>query len=193
MSIIRICFALLIVRPVSPAVSAPIGLLVLSSVPSWAETSNGGVGLKSFQAPDLYAEGGQADPGDEHEHWTSEPLQASRHLQYVSFRWRDQGFGYRKGRLYLRLVSSSPTTGTSAEGGLSQDQDNGHRHLMPDAAPHEWTRVVVGVYPEDPLRRLARAGDRYCLSYFVGGGGGHSLHATGFTLHFGGRSGFLVC
>lgn len=171
----------------------PTWLSRVFSVPASIDPSNGGFRSDAFKAPDLYAHGGPSDPDDEHDHWTSEPLQASQDLQSVSFWWVDQGWGNRKGRLFLRLIPSSPATAvTSIEEELSQEREDGHRQLTPDHAEHEWTRVVIVVYPEDPLRRLARAGDRYCLSYVVGGGGGHVLHARGITLDFAGRSEFPV-
>lgn len=153
---------------------------------------DGGIRSYAFDAPDLYAHGGPSDPETERDHWTSDPLQSSQDLQFVTFWWKDQGWGNRKGALFLRLVPSSPIEVISPEGDFSQEQEDGHRQLMPDNAEHEWIRVMLRVYPEDPLRRLARPGDRYCLSYVVGGGGGHVLQATGFTLAFTGKSGFSV-
>lgn len=139
-----------------------------------------------FKAPDLYAEGGPRDPEDQRDHWTSEPLEASHKLEYVSFRWMDQGWGNRKGTLFLSLDAPGPVAP-----GDSARESKEHRRLMPDPAEHEWTRVVLKIDPQDPLRRLARAGDRYRLSFIVGGGGGHILQAVGFTLHFGVAGGFI--
>ncbi|CAN0430126.1 unnamed protein product, partial [Pylaiella littoralis] len=131
-------------------------------------------------APDLYEEGGPRDPEDERDHWTSEPLEASDKVNWVSFWWMDQGWGNRKGTIFLSLDPPEPP-----EPGDSVRKPKEHRRLMPDPAEHEWTRVVLKIYPQDPLRRLAQAGDRYRLSFIVGGGGGHALRVVGFTLHFG--------
>lgn len=133
-----------------------------------------------FEAPDLYETGGPRDPEDQRDHWTSEPLEAPHKLEYVSFWWMDQGWGNRKGTLFLSLDPAGP-----AEPGDSVGEPKEHRRLMPDPAEHEWTRVVLKIDPQDPLRRLSRAGDRYRLSFIAGGGGGHVLQAVGFTLHFG--------
>ncbi|CAM9115845.1 unnamed protein product [Ectocarpus sp. 12 AP-2014] len=129
-------------------------------------------------APDLYAEGIGSDPEDERDHWSSEPLEPLHELQYVSFLWRDQGWGNRKGTLFLSLDPGSTDQQSSTQ------EPKEHRQLMPDPAEHEWTHEVMEIDPKDPLRRLACAGDRYRLSFIAGGGGGHILQARRFTLHF---------
>ncbi|CAM9820202.1 unnamed protein product, partial [Ectocarpus sp. 8 AP-2014] len=128
--------------------------------------------------PDLYAEGIGSDPEDERDHWSSEPLEPLHELQYVSFLWRDQGWGNRKGTLFLSLDPGSTDQQSSTQ------EPKEHRQLMPDPAEHEWTHEVMEIDPKDPLRRLACAGDHYRLSFIAGGGGGHILQARRFTLHF---------
>ncbi|CBN76032.1 LRR-GTPase of the ROCO family [Ectocarpus siliculosus] len=128
--------------------------------------------------PDLYAEGIGSDPEDERDHWSSEPLEPLHELRYVSFLWRDQGWGNRKGTLFLSLDPGSTDQQCSTQ------EPKEHRQLMPDPAEHKWTHEVMEIDPKDPLRRLACAGDRYRLSFIAGGGGGHILQARRFTLHF---------
>ncbi|CAN0106694.1 unnamed protein product, partial [Ectocarpus sp. 4 AP-2014] len=112
------------------------------------------------------------------DHWSSEPLEPLHELQYVSFLWRDQGWGNRKGTLFLSLDPGSSDQQSSTQ------EPKEHRQLMPNPAEHEWTSEVMEIDPNDPLTRLACAGDRYRLSFVAGGGGGHILHAKRFTLHF---------
>ncbi|CAM9466296.1 unnamed protein product, partial [Hapterophycus canaliculatus] len=135
--------------------------------------------------PDLNAKGWESgDVDEECHHWTSGPLKASQELREVSFWWRDQGWGNRKGMLYLSLDPHP-----SIEQEESDHKKKGHRQLTPEPAEHDWTRAVVTVDPEDPLRRLAQTGDRYRLSYLAGGGGGHEIRVAGFKLHLGAAGG----
>lgn len=136
-----------------------------------AETKGGDDVLRGFEIPDI---NDLSSIEDAQHHWTSEALQHGQDLQSISFRWRDQGWGNRKGQLFLDLLSP--------KGDLKASKD-----LVPDAAEHHWTRVVLEVDEEDPIQQQARPRDKYSLRYKVGGGGGHELHVLRFNLHFGGE------
>lgn len=136
---------------------------------------------KVFKASHLHGVGGSSGLGGEQHHWTSKPLQDGHYLQRITFRYKNQG------RLWLSLHSPSP--------------DNDHTVTTPKArrcfalnAGHGWSRFMEKLNLRNPLRRLARAGDRYTLTYTTEIGKRRPLRVEQFVLQFEGElSRFGTC
>jgi hypothetical protein len=106
------------------------------------------------------------------------PLEASKVKRVAaSWRWRDQGWGNRKGRLYLQLVNSKGTVAMS-------------KHIHEGVAPHEESGMLLEwPMPSDPaaaalgpLIEAIAPGDELLLRMHVGEGGGHSLTVRDFEM-----------
>ena len=94
----------------------------------------------------------------------------------LKFRWRDQGFGNRKGRLRVRLLN--PLTGVD----VASSPEYG-------IAPHEeeWKEETFDF--NHGLVRNCVEGHRYVVEVVVGGGGGHALYLNDFE--FSSTGGFV--
>ena len=81
----------------------------------------------------------------------------------LSFQWRDQGFGNRKGRLRIRLIDcvTGVDIASSPEYGI---------------APHESESIREHFGFNHGLVRNAARGYYYVVEVIVGGGGGHALY-----------------
>ena len=88
----------------------------------------------------------------------------------MSFQWKDQGYGNRKGMLWIELLRGSEVIATSKD-----DFDI--------LAPHqEETREIV--IKDHPVVDKVRKGDVLQFMRNVGGGGGHSLTVEDFNVKF---------
>ena len=89
----------------------------------------------------------------------------------ASVKWKDQGWGNRKGRLMVKLVRL----------------DSGKKKVIAEnknlfgIADHEWAESSC-LFLNDPVVKLAKRGDFYSFERNAGGGGGHSLHVEKFTV-----------
>ena len=88
----------------------------------------------------------------------------------LSVTWQDQGWGNRKGELFLKLMR--PVT----DGEPIQIAE--HRKLFGIAEHYEKTAEVV--IQHHPIVREAEPGDFYRFMRNVGGGGGHKLKVKNF-------------
>mmetsp|Transcript_23711 Transcript_23711/g.35172 ORF Transcript_23711/g.35172 Transcript_23711/m.35172 type:complete len:176 (-) Transcript_23711:194-721(-) len=83
------------------------------------------------------------------------------HSMIFSCEYKDQGWGNRKGKIYI----------TEKEDGFSNDvYDIGAKIAESPTAEHRTRRLVLKFRP--------KPGATYAISYFVGGGGGHELFIT---------------
>ena len=86
----------------------------------------------------------------------------------MSFRWKDQGYGNRKGMLWIELLRGSEIIASSYDD-------------FQALAPHkEETREVV--IKDHPVVDKIRKGDVLQFMRNVGGGGGHSLTVEDFKV-----------
>ena len=86
----------------------------------------------------------------------------------MSFRWRDQGYGNRKGMLWIELMRDGEMIATSKD----------DFHFL---APHqEETREVL--IKDHPVVDKVRKGDVLQFMRNTGGGGGHSLKVENFKV-----------
>ena len=85
----------------------------------------------------------------------------------LSMRWRDQGYGNRKGRVWMQLMRSDEK--------LAEKMD------IFGIASHEWEEVRAKIEDHD-LLKLSKKGDSYRFMENTGGGGGHSLHVENFKV-----------
>jgi hypothetical protein len=86
------------------------------------------------------------------------------HSLSLGLRWRDQGWGNRKGQVFVTAISAST---------VSQRRDafeDGRIVFESDIAPHEQSALRINFVPIDS--------DIYYFWYKAGGGGGHSLHLS---------------
>jgi hypothetical protein len=90
----------------------------------------------------------------------------------ASVRWKDQGWGNRKGRLMVKLVRSVSET----EKNVIAENNN-----LFGIADHEWTESSC-FFVNDAFVKLAEPGDFYSFERNAGGGGGHSLRVEKFTV-----------
>ena len=87
----------------------------------------------------------------------------------LSVIWNDQGWGNRKGELFLKLIRRD---------GSGENIVAEHRRLF-GIAEHMETRASV-VIENHPAVEQARPGDFYRFMRNAGGGGGHSLTVRNF-------------
>ena len=110
-------------------------------------------------------------PNDEHfcpDPYFLSPVMNQRIRSLRSLRWKDQGWGNRKGMLWIELMRDSKMIATS------KDDFN-------FLAPHEEeTREVV--IKDHPVVDKVRKGDFLQFMRNVGGGGGHSLTVEDFKV-----------
>lgn len=85
----------------------------------------------------------------------------------ISFIWKDQGFGNRKGQIWLKLVRN---------GNMVKET----KPTLCGVADHFWHDVDIHVTSKNPVVKEFKPGDRYCFMRNVGGGGGHELHVRNF-------------
>ena len=88
----------------------------------------------------------------------------------MSVTWVDQGWGNRKGELFLVLMRPNAD-------GLAEKVTE-YRRLFGIAQHHEETREIV--IKEHPVVNEAKPGDFYRFMRIAGGGGGHRLIVTDF-------------
>jgi len=83
--------------------------------------------------------------------------------------WRDQGWGNRKGTLFLRLIDTDGKT-------------LGTLDLFGVAAHHETSPEKTFTVEDCPLLQKAKKGHRIEVDRYVGGGGGHQLFVSNFSV-----------
>ena len=88
----------------------------------------------------------------------------------ITFTWKDQGWGYRKGRVIIKVLKNSE------ELFIIEDWSNPAPHFKSTVKK---TYDVNHKYVKDLIE-----GCHFELWYVVGGGGGHSLEITDFSLIF---------
>ncbi len=91
----------------------------------------------------------------------------------LSVQWKDQGFGNRKGELFIQLMrntdaSDSPTVVAEKRGVFG-------------IAEHEMKKANAEL-TNDPVVTLTQPGDFYRFMRNAGGGGGHSLTVKNFKV-----------
>lgn len=98
--------------------------------------------------------------------------------------WKDQGFGNRKGHIWLQL--RRPKKEVNSDDGTSFDLVSEMRADHFGVAPHQTSKFSGTLTQEDEILSLAQPGDYYQVMKNVGGGGGHSLTVRDFktVLHF---------
>ena len=85
----------------------------------------------------------------------------------ISFEWKDQGWGNRKGNVWLKIIREEEVileTNSSLCG----------------LAEHKWSDVTVHLGKEQNIVSEFKPGDKYRFMQNVGGGGGHNLHIKNF-------------
>lgn len=97
--------------------------------------------------------------------------------------WRDQGWGNRKGELFVRLMCRSQEE--DAEGDTSASKKEtasivAEKREIFGIAEHRETSPSVELRKDAEVVSRARPGDWYRFMRRVGGGGGHRLTVRGF-------------
>eukprot|EP01129_Flabellula_baltica_P005749 TRINITY_DN20_c0_g1_i4.p1 TRINITY_DN20_c0_g1~~TRINITY_DN20_c0_g1_i4.p1 ORF type:complete len:391 (-),score=84.26 TRINITY_DN20_c0_g1_i4:14-1186(-) len=99
------------------------------------------------------------------------PSNQSIHSMDFSIRWKDQGYGNQKGRVFLSVTRDGSAVI--------------ERHSVFGVAAHEWEDQTVELNASNlPDIANIRGGDVVELSYYVGGGGGHKLYIDSFKVNF---------
>ena len=87
----------------------------------------------------------------------------------ISFKWKDQGWGNRKGNVWLKIIR---------EGEVILETSSSLCGL----AEHKWGEVNVYLGKEQNVVSQFKPGDKYRFMQNVGGGGGHSLYIKNFEV-----------
>lgn len=101
--------------------------------------------------------------------WNSKPLEKKPVSGTVQFRWKDQGYGNQRGRVYLKLMEADGTEKYSFT-------------LTDGLSPHEWEFVTVELEAANPLIDQATVGCMYYLTANEGNGNGHEVHVKDCVL-----------
>lgn len=105
----------------------------------------------------------------------------------MSVLWKDQGWGNRKGEVFVKLMrpeaGCSDPTPSSTLRPLEDGQINeiAERRQLFGIAEHDWKRERT-VICDHPVVSKARPGDFYRFMRNVGGGGGHKLIVRNFRV-----------
>lgn len=87
----------------------------------------------------------------------------------ISMKWKDQGWGLRKGKIQLRIIRHSEIV-LETEPGLC------------GLAKHDWEEVIIHLTEEDDVVKKFKPGDHFQIMRDIGGGGGHQLIVQKFKL-----------
>ena len=110
-------------------------------------------------------------------HWAPEkyfdtrPFTSAVKKLSLSLTWMDQGWGNRKGEIFLKLMRP----------GRFRTEEVAEMRKLAGIAQHEEETFETEVTAE-PVIALARAGDYYRFMRNAGGGGGHKLIVKNFRL-----------
>ena len=85
----------------------------------------------------------------------------------ISFKWKDQGYGNRLGRIWLQIIRGKKMI-------FQTSKD------LCGLAPHKWGNVNKDLTRSDTVISNFRPGDHFRFMRHIGGGGGHSLHVRNF-------------
>ena len=105
----------------------------------------------------------------------------------MSVRWKDQGYGNKKGEIFVKLMrpkaGCSDPTPPSTSRPLEDEQiiEIAERRQLFGIAEHYWKREHT-VICDHPVVSKARPGDFYRFMRYVGGGGGHELKVRNFRV-----------
>jgi len=101
----------------------------------------------------------------------------------MSVLWKDQGYGNKKGEIFMKLMRPeagwSPPTPSSLED--EQIIEIAVRRQLFGIAEHHWRREHT-VISDHPVVSRARPGGFYRFMRYVGGGGGHELNVRQFRV-----------
>ena len=92
----------------------------------------------------------------------------------VLIEWKDQGWGNRKGEIFVKLMRPSDSNPHSAV-------EVAMKHQLLGIAEHEM-KSATSMLTEDPILQKSVPGDFYRFMRNVGGGGGHSLTVRNFKV-----------
>lgn len=85
----------------------------------------------------------------------------------ISMKWQDQGYGNRKGKIWLQIIRDKELVFESSQ-------------TLCGLAGHEWETINIKLTKEDDVVNNLRPGDKYRFMRNVGGGGEHELHVSNF-------------
>ena len=114
-------------------------------------------------------------------HWAPElyfdgpPLPSTVQKLTLSLKWKDQGWGNRKGEIFMKLMRPG------ADGRGSDAQEVAEKYRIFGIAKHEEEEAKTEI-TDDPVVALAKRGDFYRFMRNAGGGGGHSLRVKNFRV-----------
>jgi len=98
-------------------------------------------------------------------------IQAPVKKLYLSLTWRDQGWGNRKGKIWIQLCKP---IGQSTIEIIDEDKD------IFDIAPHEEKTCKKALTQNNSIVKSALPGHFFRFMKNIGGGGGHQLHVRRF-------------
>ena len=85
----------------------------------------------------------------------------------ISFEWKDQGWGNRKGKIWLQIFRGSKMVHETTA-------------YLCGVAPHKWGDVKVSLSSKDAVVRAFRPGDYFRFMGDVGRGGNHAIYVRNF-------------
>ena len=85
----------------------------------------------------------------------------------ISFKWKDQGSGNRKGKIWLQIIRGVEKILETSKGIFG-------------TAPHSYENVNLTLTGNDSVVSEFRPGDHFRFMRNIGAGGGHSLHVRNF-------------
>ena len=101
--------------------------------------------------------------------WNLDDLQTKVSSGCVQCRWKDQGWGNRRGKLYLNLMSPDGSEKASLA-------------ITDDVSPHDWESVVTNLVATDPVLAEATVGCWYQFRADCTNRGEHELYVEDIIL-----------
>mmetsp|Transcript_36884 Transcript_36884/g.63374 ORF Transcript_36884/g.63374 Transcript_36884/m.63374 type:complete len:136 (+) Transcript_36884:28-435(+) len=108
--------------------------------------------------------------GDDQLFWRGIEIFSNIRLLECSWEWKDQGWGNRKGCVFVHLVRGEESIAS---------------HRIGDIAEHENQKVDLKIgWNESEVLQQSQCGDKLVFKYSVGGGGGHRLYINNCSITF---------